>query len=225
MATRFYLSSTGAPAIDPAIDPAWSNGAGALRPCSTSPTGSAMAGASGSYEGSPVNLNVARFVSLPLAAQEVSGTVKGQMMAAEDDSDIDAMAQLVIRVLASDGVTVRGTLLAAHAEALSSEFNAPALRNRKFPLAALSPASLSPVAAQAGDRLVFEVGFRAVGASTGDATARIGDNGAGDLPEDETGTDATLNPWIEMSQDLTFQAPAPAAAGAGGLGLGLRLGL
>ena len=55
-----------------------------------------------------------------------------------------------------------------------------------------------------GDRLVIEIGIRdATASTTTTATISFGDNGATDLPEDQTTTTA-LNPWVEISQTLKF---------------------
>jgi hypothetical protein len=152
-----------------------------------------------------VNRLCVQFVSLGrLAAQTITGTVKGQIRWSETATDADFDAQLVIRVIAPDG-TVRGTLLAAHSSALSSEF-VTADTNRKVPLAALSPVTLSSVVCQDGDLLVVEVGYRAYNTTTTSKGGRIswGSNGSGDYAEDETSTSGTLNPWLEFSSNLSF---------------------
>lgn len=165
-----------------------------------------------------------QYVSAPLAAGEISGTVKGQMLCGEEDPDMDACAQLGIRVVSGDGGTVRGTLLALHAEALSSEWRSPAgVMNRKFPLAALSPATLTAVTAQAGDRIVIEAGFRALGLAVLDGHIRVSDDGS-DLPENETSTSAA-DPWIEFSQTLAFQGAVTTPRAGGGIGVGVGMGL
>jgi hypothetical protein len=207
--TRFYLegSDYGTPGITPAFDAAWGDTEDAIRRWLSSVASStAMISVAGdeAVSTSPLDVLVAQFVSEPLAAQTISGTVKGQIRASESNADADYRAQIVIRVVSNDGTTVIGTLLAADASALSSEF-ATTLTNRKFPLAASSPAALTSTAVSAGDRLVVEIGFRSHNAHTTSrsGTIRIGSAATTDLAEDES-TTADDRPWIELSGTITF---------------------
>jgi hypothetical protein len=136
------------------------------------------------------------------SAQTITGTVKGYALFSESDTAQDCRVQCIFRVIAEDG-TVRGTLLADDAGALSSEFVTTAT-NRRIPLLAATN-TLTSVNALAGDYLVMEIGHRTHVASgtSYNATITIHDDPAtGDLPEDETTTTATLAPWIEFSQTL-----------------------
>lgn len=155
----------------------------------------------------PSDVLVAQFISDPLQAQTISaaGFVKGIIRVLENLLTVDARAQMTVRVLSSDGATVRGTLLAFDAAALSNEFDSVSLTNRRFPLNwAGSGAALTQVIASDGDVIVVEVGARFHTANTGDTcTLRFGDASATDLLEDETGT-IDDNPWIEFSQTLLF---------------------
>lgn len=148
---------------------------------------------------------VAQFITPPLAAQTVSGNVKGIIRALESATGNDMRAQMLIRVIGWDGVTFRGTLLAHDASALTSEF-AATLTNRKFPLNWTAPgAALTPVACQAGDRIVVEVGYRShVATLSITGTLEFGDQSVTDLAEDEVGTTQN-NPWVEFSNDLVFE--------------------
>jgi hypothetical protein len=145
-----------------------------------------------------------QYISHALAAQTISGTFKMQMATREDNSARDLRAQIVIRVVSADGLTVRGVLYAGDTSGLTSEFNT-SQQSRKFPQAAVSPGTLSSVAALDGDRLVIEVGARTHAASpVGVADSwRVGDNQTTDLPEDET-TTSFNNPWIEFSNAITL---------------------
>jgi hypothetical protein len=121
-------------------------------------------------------------------------------------------------------MTVRGTLVAAHAAALSSEWPV-APRNRKIPLAALSPVTMTDVEAQAGDRLVIEIGAR-IGDNTIDAVEiALRDDLGSDLAENETSLVGDGNPWIEFSGTIATEGAPAARRTRGGLGLGLRLGI
>jgi hypothetical protein len=144
----------------------------------------------------------AQFIVRLGAAQTITGTVKGYALFSESDLAQDCRVQCEIRVISESG-TVRGTLLAADTDALSSEFVATAT-NRRIPLLAATN-TLTSVSAQAGDYLVFEIGHRTHVASgtSYNVTLRWHDDPAtGDLPEDETSTDTTLAPWVEFSQTL-----------------------
>jgi hypothetical protein len=148
-----------------------------------------------------------QFISEPIAAGTISGTVKGQLFARAASGLTDARAQIVIKVISNDGSTVRGTLLDFDTAALSSEFNisASVAVNRMFPRG--GSVALSSVVAQAGDRLCIEVGHRNHGTNTGVVRITSGDDASPttDLPEDETQDNSgTHVGWIEFSQDIGF---------------------
>lgn len=211
MATRFYLSSERSQ-FTPTFDGSWED---TSLPLSVSPRFSSsptkrntpwlVRDNTETSSSSTLDALVGQFVSEPLAAQNISGDVKGVIRAMQSTADSDMRAQMVIRVLSYDFQTVRGTLLAHDVSALTSEF-ALTLTNRKFPLAWTgSGATLTSVAAQDGDRLVIEVGFRAHNTSTANRTGSLdfGDSSGSDLAEDEVST-TQGNPWIEFSATLTF---------------------
>ncbi|MDI6854391.1 MAG: hypothetical protein QME75_12400 [Deltaproteobacteria bacterium] len=212
MATRLYFHGSGPgdkyiPPVSPAYAAEWERtSAAARRYLSRLKRNSVNGEASGSeYEAGPANDTLLRqFVSDPLTAQTISGTVKGQLRCRESDAAADFCRAIVIKVVSEDGSTVRGTLLAHFPEALASEFDAGATPvNRNFP----PSLSLTQVDAQAGDRLVVEVGFRAFNTVTTAYTGYLHFNdysGTSDLPEDETTAD-NLCGWLEFSADLTFQ--------------------
>ncbi|HEX4611490.1 MAG TPA: hypothetical protein VH092_25070 [Urbifossiella sp.] len=206
MVTRFYLPSTGAADASPGFDAGWEYTAAADRlKCVTTKISSSMTSKTGTETSSTANedILVRQYVSDPIGAQTITGTVKGQIRAQESGSSGDQRAQVVIKVVSNDGSTVTGTLLAMDTSALSNEF-ATTLTNRKFPKGS-SGASLSSVAANSGDRIVIEIGARKGDASSTNfvATLSFGDNSGTDLAEDEVTTTAN-NPWIEFSQTLSF---------------------
>jgi hypothetical protein len=151
---------------------------------------------------------IGQYVSAPIAAQTITGTVKMQMITLEPGAAFDERSQLVIRVVSGDGLTVRGVLYAGDTSGLTSEWaSAGTVTNRKFPQAAVSPATLSSVVAQNGDRIVVEWGFRAhATGNAGGTFTYMGDSGATDLPEDETDTSQAKNPWIEFSNAITMSS-------------------
>jgi len=155
----------------------------------------------------PVNALSRQYISEPLAPQTITGTIKGQIRAAQGlSAAADMNAQMLVKVVSNDGLTERGVLLPLDNSALSSEYVTGVMyENRKFPLASASYA-LNSVVTQDGDRLVFEIGTNAHN-SVGNIfthTLVFGDNSATDLPEDEA-TTAANNPWIELSQSILFQ--------------------
>lgn len=143
-----------------------------------------------------------QFVSPPLAAQTVSGNVKAIIRVFESATNGDFRSQMTVRIIGWDGVTFRGTLLAHDVGALASEWDTT-LTNRKFPVNyAGSGGALTPIAAQLGDRLVVEFGFRCHGSNT-NGNIEVGDASLTDLAEDEVGT-TQANPWVEFDNTIVF---------------------
>jgi hypothetical protein len=142
-----------------------------------------------------------QFISPPLLAQTITGTVKGQFRTSEYSSADDMCRAVVIKVVSGDGAALRGVLLAHFPGALVSEY-ATSFVNRSFP----PLSTMTEVTCQLGDRLVFELGSRsfATSGSYNNGKIEIGDNSADDLPEDETATNQYC-PWIEFSADLQWQ--------------------
>ncbi len=213
MATRLYTSTTnpaGGPAVTP--DASWENTsqAGGRRDLVRAKTNQAIV-ASASVGGNGTNPNdvlIQQFISPPLVgAQTITGTFKGQLFARGATGNF--RAQVVVRVVSNNGTTIRGTLVPSDTSASSSVWSTTAAINRKFPLAAISPVTVSSVSAQDGDRICVEVGAR-VHSTLTTATnnfVRFGNPTSSDLAEDETSTDNGLRaPWFEFSQDLIFEA-------------------
>lgn len=229
MATRFYFPRTGAAATSPAYDAAWSDTDSALRrSCGIAKTGTlTLALVGGNATVGAANVLLVQYIGPPLTAQSISGSLRGQFVCGEYDSEVNACAQLVVRVVSGDGAAVRGTLVAAHANALSSEWpldTAP--RNRKFPMGAISPVTVSAVVAQDGDRLVFEIGAKVENNDAEQIELVVGDAQGTDLPEDETSQATAGDPWIELSTTLSFQAQAaPSSRPASALSVRLGAGL
>lgn len=210
MASRLYFS-TDVPTISPTFDASWESTGNAVRRLlvdSKADVTSAQENlASGTTLNSPAgavdSLNV-QYVSAPLSgAQTISGQIKAQMRVNESNAAADARAQAVIWVRTSAG-GVRGTLVASSGAALSSEFSTTTT-NRKFPLGA--PVTPTSVAAQDGDRIIVEFGWRKHENATTSRTATFVSGYVStdtDLPEDESTTTANA-PWIEFADTLVFQ--------------------
>ncbi len=163
------------------------------------------------------------FISQPIAAQTISGTVKGQIRAQEDASTDNATVALALVVVSNNCDTLRGVLLETSASdntgATPPEMvvTPTTATNRQFQDGAENTSlTLSSVTTYAGDRIAAYLGFRETrNSSTATATLVFGDDGAADLAEDNTDTDAD-NPWFEFSQTITSeegtgpaQAPTP----------------
>lgn len=207
MATRFYLPSSGAADVSPAYSSEWDNTGSASRlQLSRLRSGSAMADAAITDATATANRDVLirQYVSAPLSAQTISGTVKGYIRAIESSASDNLRAQVVIRVVSNDGSSVVGTLYAGDLTTgtsdPTSEFDSATMRNREYPRGGAQ--AISSLAVSDGDRLVIEIGWRKHVAASVSGTLRIGDADTSlDLAEDESSS-SDYNPWIEFSGNL-----------------------
>lgn len=109
----------------------------------------------------------------------------------------------VLRIVSSDGSTVRGTA-----------FNASNSAPTEFPLIGTAPATRTwtkaldaNVTAQVGDRLVYELGVWGTTPALENIQMRIGDpSGTADFALTE-GLTTDLCPWMEISGNLSFSVP------------------
>jgi microcompartment protein CcmK/EutM len=227
-ATRFYLPSTGTAAINPAFDAAWNDTSQVVsRPANITKGTSSFVEVTDT-EASNSNLwdvCLGRFISEPIAAQTITGTVRGYIRARENVAGVNARSQMVVRVVSNDGSVVRGTLYAQDNRTVNeSEWvtttTVTAARNARFPTtqAAAAVPSMTSVTAQDGDRIVIEVGGRAVNTVTTNTftlAMRFGENAA-DLAENETGTTEGA-PWVEFDSPIQFQQALSPHSISGGL--------
>lgn len=155
-----------------------------------------------------------QYVSGKLAAQSLSGNIKGQFQCLEANANNNLTITLVVKVISADGSTTRATLLAITRDGTEANTS---LRNLIFASAALSSYTCVD-----GDRLLIEVGLAG---SSGPAAGGVqGHNGSirwgcsassGDLAENDTETGTTFRPWVEISNTWTFlDTPVDAAAGS-----------
>lgn len=216
--TRFYLPTSGTTTITPAFDSAWDDTSSVTRrPANTTKGTSAFAEVSDTETSTSNTWDVAlgQFISDPLVAQTIAGTVYGVIRAREDNASANARSQMVVRVVSSDGATVRGTLLAQNNTTTNiNEWvvttTATSARNAYFPVGSTG-AAVTPVTVQNGDRIVIEVGGRAVNTASTTYTLamRFGEN-ASDAALNESATTEAA-PWIELSYPVEFAAAAPPA--------------
>ncbi|QDY06162.1 hypothetical protein FJK98_02450 [Micromonospora sp. HM134] len=189
---------------------------GATTPLSTTGTDYPKDGPAAGY-----NVLQAQFVSAPLAAQTISGTFSAVVRAGESASAADASLQVVIRAVSADGGAERGVLYPGHTAALTATADVIGQELGTTAATRIVPAgtALSPLAVQAGDRLVVELGVRFHGTNTGvNAFMQLGDAAATADHTLTSGATTSLCPWVELTADLVF-GPVPVdlapAAGSG----------
>lgn len=143
--------------------------------------------------------------SEPMVAQTIGAvTFHGVFRAYQSVPAGGLMMQVCVRVVDVGGVE-RGVLLALHAEVgLSSTFDGAAHTNRMLPPPAVS-GTMSSLDVEDGDRLIVEIGYRAIGCSGSSVIGYFdaGNNSGSNLADDETSTDQ-YSPWVEFDQDIVF---------------------
>lgn len=192
--SRFYFSNAVAADASPDFDAGWAhtNSRFKLLASKASETISVIPIEDGGVE------PIGQWVSDPLIAQTLTGSVKCYMQGRDPDGGGNVFSRLIAKVVSGDGSTVRGTLLALGNHGGSALV--PTVTNRIF----ADGDNLSEVECQSGDRLVIEMGainpgFASVLILTGADGVEV------DLPENETET-GLLNPWIEFSNPILVAA-------------------
>jgi hypothetical protein len=221
VATRFYLPSTGTPAISPAFNgTVWNGGTGNAdrRTMVTARISSAMTDKSGLDTVTEAQYELVRqYLSESLAAQTISGSFKGQVRARAANIGSRAMALRLCKVSA-DGSTVTEQL--ARFTAIDAADTVPPAygttsTNRRLETSPLDTFAIafSDITIAAGEHLMLEFGSLSNTISTPrPATLVFGDDSGTDLAEDES-TTAANNPWVEFTDDITFQTVEAALVG------------
>jgi len=219
MATRWFLPpSGGSPGITPTPAAEWDDTANFTRVVpSTTKTNQAFSTQSFTYATATANLDslFKQFVYplIPGTAFTTSDTFKGRVLVAEGSNASNLRSQAIIRVIASDGTTVRATLYAGDTTTGSgnptSEWALTTLTNRQVPRGTTVTCAANYTAVT-GDYLVIELGYRKHAAASTTGSMRWGDNNASDLAENETAT-TDANTWLEWSG--TEATPASYATG------------
>lgn len=222
MATKFYLPSTGSSPVSPSFQAVWDVTTSAfVRKMSPTKANSSLAN---DHYTNGIATTVDRlhgqYISDGIQGGLIQGTVYGIIKCGEDNGANNAQPQAVIYVVDNAGTTVRGVLVPEWTGGnvtASYEFNvissgANAGSQEPFPLqcgngggVAIVPYAVTPVLAQDGDRIVFEVGHTAFASSSARwGELRWGDTtGGADLNTTEGQTGATSsNAWLEFSEDL-----------------------
>ena len=211
MATRFYLPSSGAAGATPSVS-GWDATTGYDRiKCVTSKSNSSHANkATAANTGQNLNFLARQYVSDPIGAQTITGTVKGIVLAFQSASTAGHANQLRIRVCSNDGSSFTGTLIDFNNGAQSATHQTTTGANRKLPRDwSGAGQSVTQVVANANDRIVIEIGARGFvnGESGETSTFDFGDlTSDTDCAENETDTAANA-PWIEFSQNLFGPPP------------------
>lgn len=128
-----------------------------------------------------------QYISDSIAAQTISGKVRGQLMVRESSTgdNIDQM-YVSLRVFTADGSTVRGTLLAFGNKDTTRELISNAtLRSMSI----IADSTVQSVVCSDGDRIVIEIGYNVSTTGTSIAgSAKWGDNATDITWRDNTGT-------------------------------------
>jgi hypothetical protein len=211
VATRLYFQSTGSAPFSPAFaDGGWERDSAAYAAyrTSTAKWNSALTTLSAVFGSTATSqTRYGAWVSPPLdVAQTISGTfslVVGKC--AETTTSGDAHLAYAVRVVDSAGAH-RATL--ATVMATSTEF--PVVANAATRIH--NGTAISSFAANAGDRIVIELGIHGVTPANETMQMRVGDpTGTADFALTAALT-TDLDPWGEFSQNLTFGAPATSSA-------------
>jgi hypothetical protein len=166
MPTRFYLHNANAPYTPATIRGAWDQTTGAVvGALDSAKVGGGDITSKASIETSatnPFNVLLGRWVSGPLAAQTISGTLNVTLGILENSASADINWHIHVYVTSGNTDTPRGTLLTDYTEALGvNEW--PVTGTFKQLNAAQT---LTSLAISDGDRVVVEVGYCARNAVT-----------------------------------------------------------
>ncbi len=153
---------------------------------------------------------VRQYISEPLAAQTISGTVKGQVRGRATNAPARCIAFRLCKV-STDGSTV--TEIIARTTAADANISTPPSfgtgatpENRRLETSPGNTFSITvpSTSISAGEYLLLEIGSRSgSNSSPRTVTMVFGDDNGTDLPEDET-TTAANNPWVEFTYTITF---------------------
>lgn len=198
--TTFFLEATGAPDVTPATTGWTSLGSSIIRQLlptgfkqSTTIATTTIAVANGSA--SDITL-FGRFVSPPLMAQTISGTVTGYArMAIANTSGATVQSRIKITVVNKAG-TIVATLLATTSGAsnLTTTLTSYQIANA---------AALSSYACALGDRIVVEIGIgRSVGTTARNGDISFGSSSATNISS--AGSTTANNPVVTFSGNISF---------------------
>jgi len=198
---RLYLSATtGGTAISPTQDAGWEIFSGFdRRSMSATKDGSTIAskvsGATGIAAAGNRDVLIAQFIGPSMGAGTLSGSITAQIRGNTSAAPKGKMT-LIIRVIASNGTTVRGIAYSSLGAGVGTDYTAT-LTNRS-----LTSVALTPIATTSGDYPVAEFGWTyTTGSGNTNGTQSFGSSSGTDLPVDNT-TTSVNTPWIEFSNGL-----------------------
>lgn len=205
MPTRFYFDSVTAPNISPAFDSNWEQTGQAVRlRLQYKNTLSVQSALTDSTSVTiPItttqDILIAQFISEPL---EYGLRIEAQNWSmvigkcSENANTNNAHLAFSLRVLSSDGGTVRGTLRSSFTTI--SEFPLTASAATRI----IAAAPCTALTTLPGDRICLEVGIRAnAPTAAGSGKMRFGTNATSDFAL-TTALTTDLNPWCEFEQNL-----------------------
>lgn len=172
--TTFYPTRNTAPYSPTTWRGGWQNSPSHTRTLSDDKTGAPIGALSASRSalmvGNPFRLGIVRWISNPLEAQTISGTLDFILQLNQSNALGAFYTKIYAYVLAGDTDTVRGVLLDYEdSAAAGGAWTVTVPTGKALP----APEALTPVAASANDRLVVEFGAIAVGGDTSNRIASV----------------------------------------------------
>ena len=200
--TLFYLpSSSAAPPISPAASGAWAGIASNFTHVNMPITKTSTAITAQSTSVSAVQFGFRQYISPPLAAQTISGSIYSSLFGIMGSSGSQAM-YVIIKAFAPDGVTVRGTLL------YFTSYGSQTFTASPGATSYINNMSLTSVAVSAGDYLDVELGVQDFNATETDQLF-FGDNASSNYLYTGSTTTTGKNPTIMFSSNITFITAVP----------------
>lgn len=208
MAVRFYTSNVAAPYTPTTKQGAWNtNSATSTKHLAPRPSGTAATLTQSEASGTNLyDVLLGRWVSdAAVTAGTLGGNLAFTLGRRESNTAQNAFWHIHLYATTGDSDTPRGTLLADWVGAVEWPTTAAA--------ETVTGVALNPVAVQAGDRLVLEVGYQDQNTSTTSYSGTINYGGAGLVDLVNAATTVTTNPgWIELdTADALFAPPTSAA--------------
>lgn len=212
MSTRMYLphSTAGAAAVSPTFGAGWHRTADADR-IRFGPAKMATAMTSRTVNTSTVELvsfcMARQYVSDPMKAMSLSGSITGQIRALESNSNLNATIAIRIAICNEDGSNVREVLAVTAADTTTTPPElATTLTNRQLQDSAENTTvPITTTTVNEKDRLILEIGIRESNTTANrSADLSMGDDSGSDLAVDNTTTTAN-NPWIQFSANIVFR--------------------
>lgn len=203
MATRFYLSDVGDEPVAPSYDSNWevvtdANRKPLIRKLLLETADALNYRTVDIPDAVSQDILSYQFISEPLRAQVIAGTVSLVIKCSENLITANASLAVVVNLFSQDGQTLRGTLFSVFST--DSEFGTTASTR------IVNTQNLTQLTAQEQDRIVVEIGATVSTPVLSTFVLYRGNNAASDFAL-TSGLTTDLNPWIEFSQDLFSPMP------------------